>query len=102
MKITILTAGSRGDTQPYVALGLALQKAGHSVRIATFGNFKTLVECSGLEFFPVRGDVMQVSRSELGREAMSPDNPLKVMRSFKQLKKLVGDFRKARMDAARS
>jgi sterol 3beta-glucosyltransferase len=92
MKMTILTAGSRGDTQPYIALGLALQKAGHTVRIATFGNFKTLVESSGLEFFPIQGDVVQVSRSALGREAMSPDNPLKVMLSFNQLKKLVGDL----------
>jgi sterol 3beta-glucosyltransferase len=92
MKITVLTAGSRGDTQPYIALGLALLKAGHSVRIVTFGNFRTLVESSGLEFYPVRGDVMQVTRSELGREAMSPDNPLKVILSFSQLKKLVGDL----------
>jgi sterol 3beta-glucosyltransferase len=90
MKITILTAGSRGDTQPYIALGLALQKAGHSVRVVTFENFRNLVEGGGLEFYPVQGDVVQVSRSELGREAMSPDNPLKVMRSFNQLKKLVG------------
>jgi sterol 3beta-glucosyltransferase len=92
MKITILTAGTRGDIQPYVALGLALQKAGHAVRIATFNNFKTLVECNGLEFYPVRGDVLQVSRSALGREAMSPDNPLMVMLSFNRLKKLVGDL----------
>ncbi len=92
MKITILTAGSRGDVQPYIALGWALQKAGYVVRIATFGNFKSLVESSGLEFYPVRGDVMQVTRSELGREAMSPDNPLKVMLSFNQLRKLVGDL----------
>ena len=60
--------------------------------MATFGNFKTLVEGSGLEFAPIRGDVMQVTRSELGREAMSPDNPLKVMLSFNQLKKLVSDL----------
>jgi len=92
VKITFLTAGSRGDTQPYIALGLALQKAGHSVRIATFANFKALVESSGLEFYPVQGDVIQVSRSEIGREAMSPDNPLKVMLSFNQLKKLVGNL----------
>jgi sterol 3beta-glucosyltransferase len=92
MKITILTAGSRGDVQPYIALGLAVKKCGYSVRIATFKNFQTLVEGSGLEFYPVRGDVLQVSRSELGREAMSPDNPLKVMLSFNQLKKLVGDL----------
>lgn len=92
MNLSILTAGSRGDVQPYIALGQALLKAGHSVRLATFGNFKPLVESSGLEFFPIRGDVVQVSRSQIGREAMSPDNPLKVMLSFNQLKKLVGDL----------
>lgn len=90
MNITILTAGSRGDIQPYIALGISLQKAGNSVRIATFKNFINLIEYSGLEFFPVQGDVMQVSRSELGREAMSPDNPLKVMLSLNKLKKLAG------------
>ena len=92
MNLSILTAGSRGDVQPYIALGQALQNAGHTVRIATFANFKTLVESSGLEHFPVRGDVVQVSRSHIGREAMSPDNPLKVIVSFNQLKRLVGDL----------
>jgi sterol 3beta-glucosyltransferase len=92
MKISILTAGSRGDVQPYIALGLALKKAGYTVRIATFENFKSLVENSELGFFTVRGDVKQVIRTELGRSAIRPDNPLKVMLSFKQLKKLVGDL----------
>jgi hypothetical protein len=32
MKITILTIGSRGDVQPFVALGRGLQAAGHSPR----------------------------------------------------------------------
>ena len=29
MRITILTVGTRGDVQPYIALGLGLQAAGH-------------------------------------------------------------------------
>ena len=33
MRITILTAGSRGDVQPYVGLGVGLQRAGHQVCI---------------------------------------------------------------------
>ena len=32
MRITILTSGLRGDVQPYAALGLGLQQAGHSVQ----------------------------------------------------------------------
>ena len=34
MHITLLTYGSRGDFQPFLALALGLQKAGHAVRLA--------------------------------------------------------------------
>jgi sterol 3beta-glucosyltransferase len=35
MKIALTTIGSRGDIQPYIALGIELQKQGHSVVIKT-------------------------------------------------------------------
>ncbi|HEX2907098.1 MAG TPA: glycosyltransferase [Phototrophicaceae bacterium] len=44
MRITILALGSRGDVQPYVALGVGLQRAGHAVRVVTFENFAPLVQ----------------------------------------------------------
>jgi len=31
MNITILTIGSRGDVQPFVALGVGLKEAGHRI-----------------------------------------------------------------------
>jgi len=34
-KITIMTTGSRGDIQPFVAIGFALKKAGYTVRVLT-------------------------------------------------------------------
>jgi sterol 3beta-glucosyltransferase len=34
---TLLTIGSRGDVQPYIALGLRLKKDGHKVVIVTHG-----------------------------------------------------------------
>lgn len=40
LHITILTVGSRGDVQPYCALGLGLQHAGYWVKVATHDNFK--------------------------------------------------------------
>ena len=43
MHITILALGSRGDVQPYVALGSGLQSAGHRVRFVTFTSFAGLV-----------------------------------------------------------
>lgn len=48
--------GSRGDVQPFIALGNALQKHGHRVRIATHDVFDTFVRDHGLEFFPIGGD----------------------------------------------
>ena len=38
MKITLITIGSRGDVQPYVALGVGLKAAGHVVKLATNGS----------------------------------------------------------------
>ena len=35
MNITLLTIGSRGDVQPFVALGVGLKEAGHEVTLAT-------------------------------------------------------------------
>jgi len=64
MTITILTTGSQGDTQPYVALGLALQKAGARVRLAAFENYEGFVKSHGLEFFPIHGDVAKVASSD--------------------------------------
>ncbi len=56
MRVTIITAGSRGDAQPYVALGVGLARAGHAVTIATHEAFRELVTGRGLAFAPVTGD----------------------------------------------
>ncbi|CAG8909924.1 unnamed protein product [Penicillium egyptiacum] len=56
LNIVIQIVGSRGDVQPFIALGNALQKHGHRVRIATHDVFADFVHESGLEFFPIGGD----------------------------------------------
>jgi sterol 3beta-glucosyltransferase len=55
-QITIATVGSRGDVQPYVALALGLERAGHAVTIATHEVFRALVTGHGLAFAPIAGD----------------------------------------------
>jgi sterol 3beta-glucosyltransferase len=55
--ITILAFGSRGDVQPYVALGLGLQRAGHKVRLVALGQFKAFVESRGLDFYSLGVDM---------------------------------------------
>jgi len=88
MLITLLAGGSRGDTQPYIALGTALQQLGHRARIATHEAHKPLVEPFGLEYAPLHGDLSRVMSSQTARSAMQADNPLKVLRSFRQLRDL--------------
>ncbi len=99
MLITILSIGSRGDVQPYIALGVALKNAGASVRIVTFENFSQLVKENGLEIYPISGDVSKVATSEIVRSATQADNPLKVLLSFNTLKKLAADLQKGLFEA---
>ena len=57
LNVVIQIVGSRGDVQPFVALGRELKtKYGHRVRLATHGTFRKFVEENGLEFFDIGGD----------------------------------------------
>ena len=57
MNVVIHIVGSRGDVQPFVALGKVLKEEYmHRVRIATHPTFKKFVEENGLEFFSIGGD----------------------------------------------
>ena len=57
LNIVIHVVGSRGDVQPFVALGRELKNSyGHRIRLATHGTFKKFVEENGLEFFDIGGD----------------------------------------------
>jgi sterol 3beta-glucosyltransferase len=53
MRIAILAPGSRGDIQPYIALGVGLRRAGHCLRLVTNKEFAGLAKSSGLEILPV-------------------------------------------------
>ncbi|CAI4216069.1 unnamed protein product [Parascedosporium putredinis] len=55
LNIVIQVVGSRGDVQPFVALGTELRAAGHRVRLATHDVFADFVRGAGLEFFPIGG-----------------------------------------------
>ena len=68
MRVTIIAIGARGDVQPYIALGLGLQKAGHEVRLATHARYASLVPGGTLEVFPVaEGNIHRGTETEEGR-----------------------------------
>lgn len=60
MNIVIQVVGSRGDVQPFVALGQELQKYGHRVRLATQNVFESFVLESNLDIYPIGGDLKEL------------------------------------------
>jgi UDP:flavonoid glycosyltransferase YjiC (YdhE family) len=62
LRFTILTIGSRGDVQPYIALAKGLQRDGHHVRIATHEEFQGWIESYGIDFFAIGGDPAELMR----------------------------------------
>ncbi|MEV5980603.1 glycosyltransferase [Streptomyces sp. NPDC052114] len=55
MKVSLVVTGSRGDVQPFIALGRTLTARGHSVILATHADFEKLVREAGLDFGELPG-----------------------------------------------
>ncbi|KEQ98556.1 glycosyltransferase family 1 protein, partial [Aureobasidium subglaciale EXF-2481] len=57
LNVVIHVVGSRGDVQPFVALGKVLKEQyGHRVRLATHPVFRDFVTENGLDYFNIGGD----------------------------------------------
>jgi UDP:flavonoid glycosyltransferase YjiC (YdhE family) len=50
MKIILLSIGTRGDMEPFLAIGELLKERGHQVICAFPGQFRELAEDSEMEF----------------------------------------------------
>ncbi len=89
MKIAIVAMGSRGDVQPYVALGKALKAAGHEVRLVTHENFETLVTSHELTFCAMPGNVQDVVESPEMRALLEKGDFLAINAHVSKLMKAV-------------
>jgi UDP:flavonoid glycosyltransferase YjiC (YdhE family) len=74
MRILIIAPGSRGDVQPYIALGKGLQNAGHYIRLVSHSNFESLITSYGLEFWSFGNDVKDAVESNEMRELTEKGN----------------------------
>ncbi|KAJ5554843.1 hypothetical protein N7535_007286 [Penicillium sp. DV-2018c] len=94
LNIVIQVVGSRGDVQPFVALGNELQRHGHRVRLATHGVFESFVRDSGLEFYSIGGDPSELMAYMVKNPGLIPQ--MKSVRSGDiQLKRdMVAEFLK--------
>jgi sterol 3beta-glucosyltransferase len=67
VRIDIVAIGSHGDVRPNVALGVGLQREGHSVRIVALHGFEELVRGHGLEYLPIGRTPQDLANTSDGR-----------------------------------
>src|SRR5438067_7772011 len=53
-RIVCYTFGSRGDLNPFLALGRELIRRGHAAVIASTAHYREVIEAEGIEFQPMR------------------------------------------------
>lgn len=93
MRITILSLGSRGDVQPFMALAVGLQKTGrYKVRFAAPDNFEPLAREYSLNFSPLGVDTQKM----LGTGGMDPERNIllflwQLLRSMKPLAERIAE-----------
>lgn len=65
MHLPIVAVGSRGDVQPYLALGLGLQQVGYQVQVCADRLFEHLVASTGCRLPP--SPPLMLSKTHLSR-----------------------------------
>src|SRR5690349_17321704 len=65
MRILILTFGTRGDVQPYVALAHTAIAAGHDAAVCTAEGFRPLVEDADVPYLHMSNDMLDLIQHEM-------------------------------------
>ena len=81
MRILITTFGTRGDIQPFIALGIGLKDAGHAVAICTSEGYRSFVEEHQLDYVFMSNELLQLSQDGL-------DGTGGVVGTFKTIQKI--------------
>ncbi|KMZ65431.1 Sterol 3-beta-glucosyltransferase, family GT1 [Zostera marina] len=89
LQIVMLIVGTRGDVQPFIAIGKRLQEYGHRVRLATHANFGRFVLSEGLEFFPLGGDPKVLAEYMVKNKGFLPSTPSEISIQRKQIREII-------------
>lgn len=73
-RIALVAHGTRGDVQPFLALGHELEKRGHAVHLGVPPNLLDFAKRSGLSCSALAGDSQAIMESEQGRRWLSSGN----------------------------
>lgn len=70
MKILMISVGTRGDMEPFLAIGEILQERGHQLTCAFPEQFRNLALETGLGFTSLGPDYIEMLESDLGKDAL--------------------------------
>ena len=70
MKILLLSIGTRGDMEPFLAIGEILKEKGHHVTCAFPEQFRHLADDSNLEFASLGSKFLEMLESDVGKAAL--------------------------------
>ncbi|QDT98220.1 glycosyltransferase [Gimesia aquarii] len=99
MNILIITVGTQGDVQPYVALGKGLKASGHSVTVCTCAYFESFVTAHGLDYAFMNDDLIKFMHSDDGKIAMeNTGNLWEAIRTAIKIIPTVGPMQRRQID----
>jgi len=84
MKIVIFTIGTRGDVQPFLALAVGLQQAGHSVTLVAPYNFADWIRSQGVSVHPVSYNAQEFEQRPEVRAVIKSGNFVRAYRIMRQ------------------
>ena len=82
LTIVLLTYGSRGDVEPFLALAEGLMRAGHAARVVAPGVFEGLAKERGIHFSPLPGNPDQLVRDLVQEAGGNPIRMVQVVSRF--------------------
>jgi len=83
MKITLFSLGTRGDVQPFLALALGLQRAGHQATLVTSHNFADWIRAYGVNVQAVRFSVQEFMQQPDTQAIMKSGNPVRLFQMMR-------------------
>jgi UDP:flavonoid glycosyltransferase YjiC (YdhE family) len=92
VRVALITTGSRGDVQPFVALARALQARRVDVWLAAPGAFAPLAQAYDVAFHPLPVDPVGMLATEVGqRWITSGRDPIAFLRGLRELAEPLGE-----------
>ena len=94
MKIFMVTMGTRGDVQPFIALGQGLKRAGHEITLCTHERFRPFIEERGLAYGYMGDEILKFIGNDAVREVIDDregvvDLARTLLKFHKQIKPMI-------------